>query len=98
MDKVLGIEARMTSLSKRSAPSSQEAHEERVSCDYEKRQESAMDMDEEKAIGLDGTEYPALQEEEVEPYARGRSQRRPSHDDRSLHIVRSHHSRAGGDG
>ncbi|KAH7397428.1 benomyl/methotrexate resistance protein [Pyrenochaeta sp. MPI-SDFR-AT-0127] len=76
----------------------QETCEENGSSGYEKRQESAMDIDEEKAIGLDGTGYPDAQEEEVEPCARTRSRRRPSHDDRSLKLVRSHHSRAGGDG
>lgn len=83
--------------SKRSSmeDSTREPQEENGSSDYEKRQESAMDIDEEKAIGLDGT---APREEEVESITQQSSRHRPSHDDRSLKTVRSHHSRAGGDG
>ncbi|KAF1850118.1 MFS general substrate transporter [Cucurbitaria berberidis CBS 394.84] len=78
--------------------SSLEAHEERASSDHEDSIQSAMEIDEEKRIGLDDTRYQASLEEEVEPTVRGRSQRRPSHDNRSLKTVRSQHSRAGGDG
>jgi hypothetical protein len=55
-----------------------------------------MDHDEEKAVELDGTEYPTSKEADVERSER--SQRRRSQDSRSLRTTRSHQSRAGGDG
>lgn len=78
--------------------SSNEACEESVLSDYEKRQESIVGNDEEKAIGLDNAGYSATQDGDIEPAGRGRSQRRSSYSDASLKKVRSHHSRAGGDG
>ena len=84
-----------------SMSSSRETPEDSGSSNVEKRAERNMNMDEEKALGLDGQEYAAANEqveEGVEPSVRGRSSRRPSHDNRSLKTVRSHHSRAGGDG
>ena len=67
-----------------STTSLQEAHEERVLSDFEKIQ-----VDEEKAIGMNGMGDNATLGKEL-----GLS----SVDDRSLKIVKSHQSRAGGDG
>jgi hypothetical protein len=53
--------------------------------------------DEEKVIGLDGTEHPA-EEEENEAPERSRSRGRRSQDRKSLKRIESHHSRAGADG
>ncbi|CAO2647530.1 Nn.00g084520.m01.CDS01 [Neocucurbitaria sp. VM-36] len=88
----------MTGQLRRSIGSSHEGHTESISSDHEKGQEFALDIDEEKPTGLDGTKYPASGGDDIEPSARGRSRRRSSHDERSLKTVRSHHSRAGGDG
>ncbi|CAN9136404.1 unnamed protein product [Alternaria sp. RS040] len=74
--------------------SAQEQHEDSASSDYEKRRESATDIDEEKVVGLDGATR-STKEGDAE---RGRSQSRRSQDGRSLKTIRSHHSRAGGDG
>ncbi|RYN64239.1 putative drug/proton antiporter [Alternaria alternata] len=74
--------------------SAQEQHEDSASSDYEKRRESAADIDEEKVVGLDGATR-STKEGDAE---RGRSQSRRSQDGRSLKTIRSHHSRAGGDG
>jgi hypothetical protein len=78
--------------------SAQEQHEDSASSDYEKRRESAADIEEEKVIGLDGaTRFPTGEQIGVAA-ERGRSQSRRSQDGRSLKTIRSHHSRAGGDG
>lgn len=63
----------------------------------EKRRDDFMGDDEEKAIGLDGAEFPA-REEDVILSERSRSRARRSHDSKSLKRVESHHSRAGADG
>jgi hypothetical protein len=83
---------------KTSMSPTREAHADGGSSDYEKRRESALDLDEEKVIGLDGAEYPPTEEQDNETPGTGRSQRRRSQDNKSLKTVRSHHSRAGGDG
>ncbi|XPS73247.1 hypothetical protein M3J09_005397 [Ascochyta lentis] len=54
--------------------------------------------DEEKVIGLDGTEHPASKEEEIVPSGRRQSRGRRSQDSRNLKRAESHHSRAGADG
>jgi hypothetical protein len=54
--------------------------------------------DEEKAIGLDGDEYPTVRGEENGTFEKARSQSRRSQDRRSLRSTKSHQSRAGGDG
>ncbi|KAF2849553.1 MFS general substrate transporter [Plenodomus tracheiphilus IPT5] len=83
----------------RSSPSlSQEEHEDNGSSEYEKRDRPELDVDEETAIGLDGTKHPASITGDDGAATRGRTSRRPSHDSRSLKTIRSHHSRAGGDG
>jgi hypothetical protein len=66
------------------------------SSDYEKREESAMDVDEEKAMGLNGNRYSASNAENSPSVARVKSKR--STDGRSLKTTRSHQSRGGGDG
>lgn len=88
----------MDTTGRTSISSAQEAHEDSRSSDYEKRGGSAKDLDEEKAIGLDGKAYPPTKEQQTENAGRHRSQSRRSQDNRSLKTVRSHHSRAGGDG
>ena len=57
-----------------------------------------MGGDEEKVIGLDGTEHPASKGDEVVPSGRSRSRGRRSQDSKSLKRIESHHSRAGADG
>jgi hypothetical protein len=81
-----------------SVGSAQEGDKDSGSSDYEKRGASTQDLDEEKAIGMDGANYPSTREQDVETTGRGRSQGRRSQDNRSLKTVKSHHSRAGGDG
>jgi hypothetical protein len=89
----------MTEPKRRSMSPAKESHEDSTSSVYEKRGESAMDIDEEKAVGLDGSYDHASKEEETQqPIGRGRSHSRRSQDGRSLKTIRSHHSRAGGDG
>jgi hypothetical protein len=78
--------------------STHEAHGDSEFSDYEKGRESALSLDEEKVIGLDGAEYPPTKEQDNERPGRGRSQSQRSQDNKSLKTVRSHHSRAGGDG
>ena len=63
----------------------------------EKRRDDFIGDDEEKVIGLDGTEHSA-KEEEILPSSRSRSRARRSQDSKSLKRVESHHSRAGADG
>lgn len=63
----------------------------------EKRRDDLIGDDEEKVIGLDGTERPA-REEEIVASGRSRSRGRRSQDSKSLKRVESHHSRAGADG
>jgi len=63
----------------------------------EKRRDDFIGDDEEKVIGLDGTEYPA-KEEEIATFGRSRSRERRSQDSKSLKRIESHHSRAGADG
>jgi hypothetical protein len=81
-----------------SAHEAHEAHGDSGSSDYEKGRGSPQDLDEEKAVGLDGAEYPETKEQVMGTLGKGRSQSRRSQDNRSLKTVRSHHSRAGGDG
>ncbi|KAJ4322337.1 hypothetical protein N0V94_002446, partial [Neodidymelliopsis sp. IMI 364377] len=64
----------------------------------EKRVDDFIGGDEEKVIGLDGTEHPASKEEEIEPSGGSRIRGNPSQDNRSLKRIESHHSRAGADG
>lgn len=64
----------------------------------EKREDGFMAGDEEKVVGLDGTEHTANKEEEIVPSRRSRSRGRRSQDSRSLKRIESHHSRAGADG
>ncbi|KAF1936254.1 MFS general substrate transporter [Clathrospora elynae] len=80
------------------ASSAQDAHGDSGSSDYERRAEDAVNGDEEKAMGLDGADYSTPKEEEIEPSAGSRNQNRRSQDGRSLKTIKSHHSRAGGDG
>jgi hypothetical protein len=63
----------------------------------EKRREDCIGDDEEKVIGLDGTEHSA-KEEEIVSSGRTSSHGRRSQDNKSLKRVESHHSRAGADG
>ena len=49
-------------------------------------------------VGLDGTTRSLTKERDGTTAERGRSQSRRSQDGRSLKTIRSHHSRAGGDG
>ena len=98
--KVPGVDKKMTGQLRSSMSSTRETHEEHeesVSSDYEKREHCAADLDEEKRIGLNGNHH-SVSREEIEPSVRGRSQRKLSHDGRSLKTVRSTQSRAGGDG
>jgi hypothetical protein len=83
---------------RRSLNSAQEMHEDSASSDYEDREGIARDIDEEKVIGLAGAEYPSTKEQDIETLGRCQNVNRPSQDNRSLKTVRSHHSRAGGDG
>jgi hypothetical protein len=62
-----------------------------------KKEDGYTGGDEEKVIGLDGTEHPA-NKEEIVPSRRSRSRSRRSQDSRSLKKIESHHSKAGADG
>jgi hypothetical protein len=93
-----GTQGNMDATRRKSVSSAQEAHKDSGSSNYEKKGASTHDLDEEKAIGLDGAGYHPTREQDVETTGRGRSQGRRSQDNRSLKTVRSHHSRAGGDG
>ena len=64
----------------------------------EKKENGFLSGDEEKVIGLDGTEYPAPEKEEIVPCAKRQGHGRQSQDNRSLKRVESHHSKAGADG
>jgi hypothetical protein len=81
-----------------STSSSEYGMEDYESSEGEKRHASALGGDEEKAIGLDGSEYTAAEKGEpgLSGISQGQSQR--SQDGRSLRMTRSHQSRAGGDG
>ncbi|KAJ4988291.1 bicyclomycin resistance [Stagonosporopsis vannaccii] len=57
-----------------------------------------MNGDEEKVIGLDGTEHLGSKEEEIVPSGRSWSRGRASQDSKNLKRIESHHSRAGADG
>ncbi|KAI8931649.1 hypothetical protein NX059_011299 [Plenodomus lindquistii] len=88
----------MADVTRRNPSVSQEEQQDAGSSDDEKQAKREMDVHEEKAIGLDGRQYPASVNTTDGATTRGRTSRRPSHDSRSLKTVRSHHSRAGGDG
>lgn len=88
----------MNESTRRSLSLPQEEYEDTGSSEYEKREGRNMNTDEEKAVGLDGTDYRTSLDGDDGATNRGRSSRRPSHDSRSLKTIRSHHSRAGGDG
>jgi hypothetical protein len=81
-----------------SLSSAREQHEDSASSEYEKRGESAADMDEKNVVGLDGATRSTTEEQNGATTERGRSQSRRSQDGRSLKTIKSHHSRAGGDG
>jgi hypothetical protein len=81
-----------------SLSSAREQHEDSASSEYEKRGASAGDNDEEKAIGVDGTTACSAKERNSATAERDHSRSRRSQDGRSLKTIRSHHSRAGGDG
>lgn len=87
----------MESKERTSLGSTREQHEDSASSEYEKRGVSAADIDEEKADGHDGAMQSPTKENDATA-GRRRSQSRRSQDGRSLKTVRSHHSRAGGDG
>ncbi|KAI4950039.1 hypothetical protein J4E91_004695 [Alternaria rosae] len=87
----------MESKERTSLGSTREQHEDSASSEYEKGGVSAADIDEEKADGHDGAMQSPTKENDATA-GRGRSQSRRSQDGRSLKTVRSHHSRAGGDG
>jgi hypothetical protein len=88
----------MTEKSRQSASSSRYQIGDQESSEHEEKFESTLDTDEEKATGLNGTEYLAWKEEEVGGSRRGPGHSRRSQDSRSLRTTRSHQSRAGGDG
>lgn len=78
--------------------SAKQAHEDGGSSEKHTRDDFADEADEEKTIGLDGAEYSSTKQQDsgMPRMDGGRSMR--SQDNRSLKTVRSHHSRAGGDG
>jgi hypothetical protein len=86
---------RSTSSSDSSAQEESEFSRSNIS---EKRVDDFIGGDEEKVIGLDGTEHPASKEEEIGPSGGSRIRGTPSQDNRSLKRIESHHSRAGADG
>ncbi|KAI4647303.1 uncharacterized protein J4E79_010456 [Alternaria viburni] len=88
----------MESKERTSFGSAREQHEDSASSEYEKRGVSAADIDEEKDVGHGGATQSPTKELNDATAERGRSQSRRSQDGRSLKTVRSHHSRAGGDG
>lgn len=88
----------MESKERTSLGSAHEQHEDSASSEYEKRGVSAADIDEEKDVGHGGATQSPTKELNDATAERGRSQSRRSQDGRSLKTVRSHHSRAGGDG
>lgn len=82
-----------------SMDSAREAREESASSVYEKGDRYSGEANEKNATGVDGAaETSSTKEQEIETSGRGRSQSRRSQDGRSLKTIRSHHSRAGGDG
>ncbi|EFQ90423.1 hypothetical protein PTT_12998 [Pyrenophora teres f. teres 0-1] len=78
--------------------SAEKAHEDSGSSERQTRDDMADEADEEKAIGLDGANYVSTKEQDIGVAGMDRSRSRRSQDNRSLKTVRSHHSRAGGDG
>ncbi|KAL6153945.1 hypothetical protein ACJBU6_07239 [Exserohilum turcicum] len=81
--------------------SAQDANDDGGSSDYEKRNGSGSDAIEEKDIAMHAREeeHLAASGPDMDPTKPGRrSQSRRSQDGRSLKTIRSHHSRAGGDG
>jgi hypothetical protein len=89
---------KMTEKLRQSTSSSKYEHEDKRSSEYDRRYEPTLNMDEEKNVGLDGTEDSVAEEREVGLSGRGRRHSRRSQDSRSLRTTRSHQSRAGGDG
>ncbi|KAI4924283.1 uncharacterized protein J4E92_007364 [Alternaria infectoria] len=88
----------MESKERTSFGSAREQHEDSASSEYEKRGVSAADINEEKDVAHGGATQSQTKELNDATAERGRSQSRRSQDGRSLKTVRSHHSRAGGDG
>jgi hypothetical protein len=88
----------MTRQSRSSTSSSEYGDEGYEPSDDDKRNAAALSGDEEKAIGLDGTEHAATEKGESGLSRVGQGQSKRLQDGRSLRTTRSHHSRAGGDG
>ena len=91
----------MESVKRTSMHSAQDANDDGGSSDYEKRNGSGSDAIEEKDIAMHAREeeHLAASGPDMDPTKPGRrSQSRRSQDGRSLKTIRSHHSRAGGDG
>lgn len=80
-----------------STSSSRYHQEDNDSSNCEKGHKTNEDIDEERTVGVDGTELAATKEGDIGS-VRGRGQSRRSQDSRSLRTTRSHQSRAGGDG
>lgn len=76
----------------------QELRENTGSGDYERREKTSMNADEEKVVGLDGTSHLPSYPGETSTTACGLSSSWPSDHNRSLKTIRSYHSRAGADG
>jgi hypothetical protein len=92
------MEDTMTDASRQRVDAQKYEMEEKVSSEHSKRDEPTLTMDEEKTIGIDGTENYRSEEVEGAFSERGRREKRRSQDSRSLRTTRSHQSRAGGDG
>jgi hypothetical protein len=74
----------MNATNRMSMSSAQEAHEDSGSSDYENKGRPTQDLDEEKAIGLDGAEHPPTKEQDIAIPGKGRNQSRRSQDNKSL--------------
>ncbi|RMZ68802.1 benomyl methotrexate resistance [Pyrenophora seminiperda CCB06] len=81
-----------------SMSSAQEAHADSGSSGRPTKDDFAYEADEEKAMGFAGAGNSSTEEQSVGVTGMDRSRNRRSQDNRSLKTVRSHHSRAGGDG
>jgi hypothetical protein len=89
---------KMTEVTRQRLGSQKYDMEEKGSSEHSREDEPKLNMDEEKTIGNDSTEYHNSEEVEGAFSERCRRESRRSQDSRSLRTTRSHQSRAGGDG
>lgn len=82
----------------RSTTASKDEHADSEANNNEKGEDMHSDVDEEKASGFEKADYSTSKDVEAGALREDRGRNRRSQDSRSLRTMRSHQSRAGGDG